>query len=162
MSDEPERIPLDFEEECELLRTFLADEERATMVLATSRDNRVLARTILVAADGLELYCFTWEHSRKCEQIRANPRVALCVDILQLEGLAEILGPLADPATPGVSVVRAKFPDPVRRWEVRPGMVMLRIRPTRVVLGEPVDGKPALHMIDLEEKTAYGELWADS
>jgi general stress protein 26 len=152
---------LDFRSECDAFRSFLADEKHATMVLATSANDRVLARTVLVAADGVDLYCFTWEQSRKCEQIRRNPRVALGVDTLQLEGRAELLGPLSDPETPGVSVMHARFPESVERWQKRPGMIMLRIRPTLVVLGDPIDGEPGLHFIDFENRVAYGQFWAN-
>jgi general stress protein 26 len=61
------------------------------MVLATSHNDRVLARNVLVASDGLDLYFFTWKHSRKCMQIQKNPKVALCKDKVQIEGVAEIL-----------------------------------------------------------------------
>ena len=161
MKDPRVQKALDFDEECGLLRAFLSSDKHTVMVLATSSKDRVLARNVLIAADDLDLYGFTWKHSRKCAQIEANPRVALCVDTLQLEGRAELLGPLTNPETPGVTVMRERFPDAVEQWALRPGMIVFRVRPTLVVLAEPVDGKPALHFIDFEKREAYGELWAD-
>jgi general stress protein 26 len=83
---------LNFKEKREEFIRFLDAKENRTMVLATSCNNRVMARNVLVASHGLDLYFFTWGHSRKCRQIRKNSRVALCKDRVQIEGVAEILG----------------------------------------------------------------------
>ena len=98
------------------------------MVLATSHNDRVIARNVLIASKGLDLYFFTWKHSRKCKQIEKNPRIALCKDDVQIEGLAEILGALLDEKNKEYTeILRNKFPDSVKRWENRPGIVIIGI-----------------------------------
>jgi general stress protein 26 len=152
--------PLDYQEKKEELIRFLAAPDNATMVLATSHNDRVLARNVLTASAGLDIYFFTWGHSRKCRQIRRNPRVALCKDKVQIEGVAQILGPLVSEETKVYTdVLRNKFPEAIAFWENRPGMVVVRIRPTFAVTGGSSDD-PCLEFLDLEEQTAYTERWA--
>jgi general stress protein 26 len=157
-----ERKPLSFEEKRQEIVGFLADTKNAIMALATSADGRVLARMVLVTCESLDVYFFTWGGSRKCEQIRANPRVALCRDRVQIEGVAEILGGLFDPENASIrGLFEERFPEAVERWRDRPGMVLVRITPTSVVLaGEPGE-EPHLQFVDLENERATAEPWAD-
>lgn len=151
---------LGFEEKKEELVKFLKSKDSAVMVLATSCDDQVLARNVLIANDGLDLYLFTWRHSRKCAQIQANPRVALCKDNVQIEGVAEILGDLlAEETKEHMDIIRNRFPDAIKQWEHRPGMVVIRVRPTFVVVGASAD-PPCLEFVDLENEVAYAEEWA--
>ena len=46
------------------------------IVLATSFDDRVTARTVAYASKGLEVYFMSWSHHKKCVQTRGNPKVA--------------------------------------------------------------------------------------
>jgi general stress protein 26 len=112
---------LNYKEKKEELIRFLESKDSETMVLATSHNDRVLARNVLVASDGLNLYFFTWKHSRKCMQIQKNPKVALCKDKVQIEGVAEILGGLLDEKTKKYTdILRRKFPGAIEEWERRP------------------------------------------
>lgn len=131
------------------------------MVLATSYKERVLARNVLVASKGLDLYFFTWKHSRKCMQIEKNPKVALCKDKVQIEGVAKILGELLDEKTKKYTdIMRRKFPEAIKKWERRLGMVIVRVRPTLVVTGGSFNGDVYIDFLDLENEKAYSEKWA--
>ena len=62
-------------------------------ILATSEDGHVTARRMRIIADGLNLYFYTDRGSRKCDQILANPNVAI---------VAGFVPPCAvSPLTPG-------------------------------------------------------------
>jgi general stress protein 26 len=151
---------LDFKKKKEDFLRFLAANENGIMVLATSYQDRVLARNVLIAPQGLDIYFFTWKRSRKCQQIRGNSRVALCKDRVQIEGTAEILGGLGNESnTAYVDAFRDKFPEAIERWQDRPGMVIVRIRPTSVVIAGSGD-TPFLEFLDLENETAHAETWA--
>jgi general stress protein 26 len=105
-------------------------------------------------------YLFTWRHSRKYAQIQANPNVALCKDNVQIEGVAEILGDLlAEETREHTDTSRDRFSDAIKQWEHRPGMVIIRVRPTLVVVGASTD-PPCLEYLDLENEAAYAEQWA--
>ena len=156
------RAELPFEEKRREIVDFLESTENAIMALATSAVDRVLVRMILVTCDGLDVYFFTWGGSRKCEQIRANPRVTLCKDRVQIEGRAEILGSLFDPASAAIRrLFEERFPETVERWRDRPGMVLVRITPASVVLGGDLDDEPHLQFVDLADQSAWIEPWAD-
>ena len=161
MNERTGRTSLPFEAKRQQIVDFLAGTENAIMALATSAASRVLVRMILVTCDGLEIYFFTWGGSRKCKQIRANPRVALCKDRVQIEGTAEILGGLFDPSNAAIrSLFEERFPGTVETWRDRPGMVLVKITPMSVVLaGEPGD-EPRLLFVDLVNQTAWIEPWA--
>ena len=152
---------LDFGEKRRELIRFLESTDNAIMALATSQEDRVLARTILVVCSGLEIYFFTWEHSRKCDQIRANPRVALCRDRYQIEGVAEILGGLFDEKNKAIlEMFMSKFPKAIENWKDNPGMILVRIKPTEAVIAGEPDEEPQLKFLDLEKEVAHAEKWA--
>lgn len=153
---------LDYKKKMEDIIKFLESKDNAVMVLATSHNNRVIARNVLIVSKGLDLYFFTWRHSRKCKQISENPRVALCKDDVQIEGLAEILGTLLEEKNKEYAdILRNKFPDSVKRWENRPGMVIIRIRPTLIATAsEIISDQIYLDYLDLENETAYAKEWA--
>jgi len=154
------RTDLDFEKKKREFLDFLQSKENAVMVLATCSDNLVLARNVLVANSGLELYFFTWGHSRKCRQIQANPNIALCKDKVQIQGTAEILGAMsAENNKAYLSVINEKYPESVKRWLHRPGMVLVRVKPTTVVMGGDSD-EPCLEFIDFTDRAAYAKKWA--
>jgi len=162
MSKEEPRKELDYQKKKEKIIRFLESKDNAIMALATSHNNRVIARNVLIASNGLDLYFLTWGHSRKCIQIRENPRVALCKDDVQIEGVAEILGGLLDEKNKEYTdVLRNKFPDSVERWEHQPGMVVVRVRPTLIVTASEISSDQVyLDYVDLEDETAYAERWA--
>lgn len=152
---------LDFREKKEELIRFLESKDSETMVLATSYNDRVLARNVLVASDGLDLYFFTWKHSRKCMQIQKNPKVALCKDKVQIEGVAEILGELLDGKTKKYTdIMRRKFPEAIEEWERRPGMIIVRVKPTFAVTGGSSNGDVYIDYLDLKNEKAYSKKWA--
>jgi len=156
------RRELGFDVKRQEIVSFLASPDNAIMSLATSSSDRVLARMILVLCEDLDVYFFTWGGSRKCEQIRANPRVALCRDRVQIEGTAEILGGLFDAANAAIlQLFEERFPETVGNWRGRPGMILMKITPTLVVLAGGPGEEPHLQFVDLENGIAYAEPWAD-
>ena len=85
------------------------------MVLATADRERVSARMMSLVQQSGRLYFQTDRTSRKYAQLCANPRIALCADNLQTEGICRELGhPLHHPAFPGL--FRAAYPDSFARY----------------------------------------------
>lgn len=85
------------------------------MALATADGERVSARMMSLVRQGGRLYFQTDRTSRKYAQLCANPRIALCADNLQIEGICRELGhPLQHPAFPGL--FRAAYPDSFARY----------------------------------------------
>jgi general stress protein 26 len=156
-----ERKELSFEEKKKGLINFLNLTKNRHMALATSCDDRVEARIILIANEGLDIYFFTWKHSRKCKQIEKNQKVALCKDTVQIEGIAEVLGSLSDEKIRKFTdIMRRRYPSVIKKWEQWPGMVLLRVRPTFAVTGASSNGNVYIDYLDLINQKAYSEKWA--
>jgi len=131
---------------------FLAN--KRAIVLATSQDGRVTARTVSMASEGLDVYFMSWGHHTKCVQIRDNPRVALCRDHVQIEGLAEILGSLLDEGnTRYAEMLRTKYPGDYEMFARQPGMVIVKVVPSTItIFGKEGDGFH-LDCLNLKDKT---------
>lgn len=155
------RRPLDFEAKKQEFLRILEDPENRVMSLATSQGDAVTARQVLVVNDGLDIYFFTWDHSRKATQIRGNPRVALCNGIVQIEGEAKIVGGLRDEAHKAyVDIFRRRVPAAIERWKDAPSMVLVRIRPACAITAGSSTEETLLEVLDLANGQAYAEPWA--
>lgn len=62
------------------------------MVLATSANNIVTARNVSIVLYRDKLYFQTDSAMEKARQLRQNPLVALCIENIQIEGLAKEIG----------------------------------------------------------------------
>lgn len=59
-----------------------------SIVIATTNGNKVAARTVYFVLYESSIYFLTSKAYAKCKQIVKNPNVALCVDHIQIEGIA--------------------------------------------------------------------------
>lgn len=151
-----DRMDLPFEPLRQELEEMLA--QGAHLVLATSAGDRVTARTMSYVNIGLDIYFQTGRGSTKCAQISANPRVALCLGNLQIEGEAEILGhPLAEANRAFRELYREKHPSSYERYSHREDEVVIRVRPILCTLWKYVDGRPGREFLDLEAGRAFSE-----
>ena len=62
--------------------------EKSQVVLATTDGKRVSARTVYYFSERLKVYFVTSKAYNKYEQIQKNPYVALCMNNIQIEGIA--------------------------------------------------------------------------
>ena len=131
------------------------------MVLATSADNMVMARSVLVIHDEPDLYFFTWKHSRKYHQIEKNNRISLCRDKVEIEGIAEVVGGMKDEKNKDIlEILRKKQPNAIESWENKPNMVIIRMKPLFACVDGYYFGEDAyLEYIDFTNQTAYREKW---
>jgi uncharacterized protein YdaL len=73
-------------------------EQNNTIVFATSLKNRVTAKTVCYASEGLTIIFFT---GANLTQIKANPKLALCLKNVSIEGTAKIVGIANQPLEAG-------------------------------------------------------------
>ena len=145
---------LDFEKIREEKIKFF--ENHHTIILASSHNNKVTARTVTYASEELDFYFMSWNHHEKILQIRGNPNVALSRDNISIKGVAEILGDLSDERSKeGVVITKKKHPKEFRIFSEIPGMIMVKITPTYIKSWVRVDNKFFLEHLDLENKMAY-------
>lgn len=151
---------LDYERARERVLEFL--EGKHAITLATSLADRVTARTVSFANDGLTILFMSWGHHTKCVQIRGNPRVALCRDNVQIEGVAEILGGVLDERNKRyVDILRNKYPENYALFAHEPGMVIVRIIPTSITLFDKSDGQFCLKCLDVESERVHLRLMTE-
>jgi len=154
LSNEELKRELDYERVREEKIKFL--EAHHVVVLATSLNDRVTARTVTYATKGLDIYFMSWGHHKKCVQIRGNPKVALCRDNVNIEGVAEILGnPLDEKNKEYAQTYRKKLPRDFEGFAHQLGIVMVRVTPTFIVSMVRINNRLCLEHLDLENKTAY-------
>ena len=108
---------------------------KRAIVVATSENDRVTARTVSFVNNGLQIFFWSYENHTKCHQIRANPKIALCRDNLQVEGIAELKGSILNKKNKRyLSKFKQKFPKDFNRYVNEPKMILIDINPTLFVL----------------------------
>jgi general stress protein 26 len=154
MSKEELKRELDFAKVREQKVKFL--EGHRVIVLATSRYNRVTARTVTYTTRGSNIYFMSWDHHKKVVQMRENPKVALCRDNVNIEGVAEILGtPLDEKNKECAEIYKKKLPRDFAGFAAKPGMVMVRVTSTFIVSMVRINDRLYLEHLDLRNKVAY-------
>ena len=131
-------------------------EDHHTIVIATSHDNKVTARTVSYATEGLDFYILSWEHHEKIQQIKGNPNVALARDNISIKGVAQILGkPTDEKNKRGAEAIKKKRPKEFEMFSRIPGMIMVKVTPTYIKSWVRVDNRFFIEHLDLEKRQAY-------
>jgi general stress protein 26 len=153
---------IDFLKSKEKLISMLDNRDNAVMVLGTSAHNKVITRSILVINDGLDLFFFTWKNARKTKQIEINNSVSLCRDKIEIEGDAKILGLMTAEENKNIlDLIRKKHPEAVKRWELKPNMIIVMIKPTFACIdGYNENTESYLEYIDFINQESFKTKWA--
>lgn len=154
---------LDFNKSRDKLISLLDNRDDHVMVLGTSANNKIITRAVLIINNGLDLYFFTWKNSRKIKQIEINNNVSICKDKIEIEGKAKILGLMTSKDNKNIlEMIRRKHPDSVEKWESKPNMIIVLIKPIYACIdGYIKNGDTYLEYIDFKKKESYRLLWAD-
>jgi len=145
---------LDFEKVREEKVRFF--ENHHTIVLATSHNGEVTARTVSYASEGLDFYILSWNHHEKILQLKENPNVALARDNVSMKCVAEILGnPLDEKCKTGAEAIRKKRPREFETYCRIPGMTMIKVTPRYIKSWVPIDNRFYIEHLDLEKGQAY-------
>jgi general stress protein 26 len=151
------KTELKFDEVKEEKVRFLEQNEH--VVLATSLNNRVTARTVTYISEGLAIIFYTLTSCKKFAQIKANLKVALCLDNASIEGIAEILGnPRKEENKRLLEIFKKKFGEDWFDWfdSNYPELsVFVKVTPTLIKSYVHKDNTPALEYLDLHNKRAY-------
>ena len=124
----------------DLKQEFIEEiKKRQFMVLATSKENKVMARTVMFIPDGLSVFFIMRPATRKYSQIAANPQVAVALGNLQIEGVAKSRGhPLAMENTFLMEIWRKTnlklYEHATRGYPQRPEMEIFEVVPRRIAL----------------------------
>jgi len=128
--------------------------ESAVMALATCAGGRVTARNMSFVFNGLKAAFQTSAASMKISQIRENPRVALCMGNIQIEGTAAILGHPYD-----IPWFREKYSrlhqGSFETYSWLDDECVVEVEPTLISLWKYSDGRPAIERLSVAEKKAF-------
>lgn len=134
-------------------------EKNEYAVLATSLNDRVTARTVTYISEGLTIIFYTLTSLKKFAQIKANSKVALCLDIVSIEGTAEIVGNQQEEEYKRLlEIWKKKFGEDWFDWfnSNYPELsVFVKVTPTLIKSYVHKDKTPALEYLDLHNKRAY-------
>ena len=130
----------------------------AKLVLATSLNNKVSARTMsFVILEG-SLYFQTDKGMRKYQDIKGNPNVALCFSNIQLEGICEEIGrPIEHEDF--CRLFQQHFPSSFEAYSQLPNERLFVVRPTFIQRWSYINGSPMIERLYLHEKQYHEEVY---
>ena len=100
------------------------------MVMATSYQDQVTARTMSLVVYEEKLYFISSGNTAKIAQLKNNPRTALCLDGIRLLGQVSLHGHPSDAANQAVAAAhQAAFPFWFNRFKDMPEAILAEITP---------------------------------
>lgn len=131
--------------------------ESAIMMLATSADNRVTARSMSCIFNSMKIAFQTGSSSTKMNQIRKNPLVALCLNNIQIEGKAVVLGHPYD--IPWFREQYARlYPGSFKTYSWLDEECVVEVEPSLVTVWKyDSDGRPYIERLNVTERKAVRE-----
>ena len=141
---------LDFE--TEKIAQFQELAGKKIMVLATSANDRVTARSMSVIFLDGKVYFQTDRVMEKARQIEANPNVALCTDDFQMTGTARILGPWGENKQILDEYLKV-HKNSYLRYENLATEVLVEVVISKIKRWKYIEGNPYLYEMDLPTHT---------
>lgn len=122
------------------------------MVLSTALRDKVTSRMMsVVLQDGL-FYFQTSCHSRKYYQLKSNQNISLCVDNIQIEGIAEESGKPTDSEV-FKKLFKYRYPDAFAAYTSLKNERLFSVRPIHIQRWLYINGTPQIEIFDLINKT---------
>jgi general stress protein 26 len=141
-------IELDFEREKNVVCKHLAKFEN--IVLSTSSKNIVTSRMMSFANEELVFYFLTGKRTRKCKQIEDNEHVSLCIDNIQLEGKAKLIGHPSEKDNLRVcEIFKYRHKGFFERFAHFKAAIFIEVKCTEVKQWKMIEGKDYFIYIDL-------------
>ncbi len=146
--------PLNFERLQEKCVKYL--NERKFISVATGLENQVRVRVVDYVNDGIRLGFLTWENTLKMEHLQQNPSISLCVDSIQMEGKAKILGhPGAKENEPLMNLYRERHPSPYKNFMALTNTRLIVVEPALLILMKYENNHLYLDHLNVTSQTAF-------
>lgn len=130
------------------------------MVLATCSENKVTARNMSCVVIDKLIYFQTDKTFLKYQQILGNPNVALCVDNIQIEGIAKIKKhPFDEENISFLSMFEKKYKSSFDNYSKMKNEIVVEIEPTLITIWKYQDGQPFRDFLDISKRQAYREFY---
>lgn len=121
------------------------------MVLSTSLDDRVTARTMSIVLINGNFYFQTDSNFEKCHQIDCNPNAALCIDHITVDGICKKMGKPVD-YSDFICLYKKYYSNAYNMYSCLISEVLYEIRPTIIKRWIYEKGKPYVEIFDIENK----------
>lgn len=137
---------------------FLDDHK--ILILATSANDRVTARSMSCVNKGLFIYFQTDKRFIKFEQIKQNPIVALCAGNVQIESMATIKNHSLDPSNKEfIELYKTSHPNAFKEYSHLENTVVIKVAPKLITLWKYSDGKPYREFLYIDSQRAEREYY---
>jgi general stress protein 26 len=137
--------------------------ESKVMVLATSSNSRVTARSMSCVFNGINIMFQTDETFAKVSQIKENPSVALCINNLQIEGMAIIKGhPLNNENKSFINKFKEQHEGSYYTYSHLKNETVIEVIPTLITIWKYENGKPLRDFLVVSENRAIREYYDTS
>lgn len=121
------------------------------MVLSTSLDDAVTSRMMSVIHRNGKLYFQTDCTFRKYHQLKNNPRAALCIDNIQIEGVCNEIGNPVEHAE-FCNAYRECFADSFYRYTLLKDERLFVVEPTFIERWIYREGVPYMQILDIKNR----------
>jgi hypothetical protein len=146
--------PLDFQELNAKCIKYLND--RKFISVATAYQNQVRARVVDYCNQGIQVGFITWENTIKMDHLKKNPNISLCVDALQVEGTAKIIGHPALPENKGfMEIYEKRHPSPHKNFISQKNVTLIMVEPTLLIQMQYETGHLFLDHLNINQQSAY-------
>lgn len=133
------------------------------MVLATSSENIVTARNMSCIIINKKIYFQTDKTFMKFKQILKNSNVALCVDNIQIEGIAKIKAhPFSEENKEFIETFKEKYNSSYKTYSHLDNEVVVEITPTLITLWKYENEQPFRDFLDIRKNKALREIYNTS
>lgn len=124
-----------------------------SIVVATCNKEKVTARTVNCVCDGINIYFITSKAYTKYKQLVKNHHIALAVNNIQIEGLAEILDhPMDNEYFTTLCEKDIDHDDYYKKYAHYKNSVLIKIKPCLITLYE---GKGTYQYLNVREEKGY-------
>jgi uncharacterized pyridoxamine 5'-phosphate oxidase family protein len=132
------------------------------MALATSSRNHPTVRLVSCIISDTKILFQTGTDLTKYKQICKNNKVGLCVDNIQIEGIANIIGKTKDKRKDIVGMMeiyQRYYLNSYETYSNNDNEVLIEIIPARIIKWDYEEGKPYRIFVDIKNKTAKKEMY---
>lgn len=145
---------MDFKNETSLLFDKIGIAKK--MVLATCAESKTTARMVSCIFYESNIYFQTDRNFLKYKQINTNPNVALCIDNIQIEGIASDIGHPLDKNNEYFAILfKMNYRSAYDKYIAIPDERLLKVIPVFITLWEYDNEKPYRIFFDFPKKEVY-------
>ncbi|MDR2783379.1 MAG: pyridoxamine 5'-phosphate oxidase family protein [Treponema sp.] len=151
-------MELNYQSELEKIYAHIG--EAKIMALATGSQNHPTVRLMSCIIYQNKIFFQTGTDLIKYKQICENNNVALCVDNIQIEGIANTLGRTNDKQNSGIMEIYKKhYKNSYETYAHNEKEVLIEIVLKKIIKWEYEDGKPYRIFIDINNKQVKKEIY---